>query len=95
MKEYLDPIFNAATADEVCSALQNALDSLKANNYLNKLPDYYDRIAARSPSEIQKWFDKMKDDDQAQEEGNLKEVYGLVDAALRQLRRCGFHRDPS
>jgi hypothetical protein len=92
MKDYLDPIFSAATTDQVCVALQSALDSLRGKNYLAKLPDYYEEIAARNPTEIQDWFDEMKDDDQAKEEGNLKEVFGLFDAALQQLRKLGFHR---
>ena len=92
MKDYLDPIFNAATTDEVCRSLQMALDALKAKKYLAELPDSYEGIAARKPDEIQNWFDKMKNDSQLKEEGNLREVYGLFDAALRQLRRYGFHR---
>ena len=48
MKVYLDPIFDAATTDEVCRSLQMALDSLKTKNYLAELPDSYEKIAARS-----------------------------------------------
>lgn len=92
MKDYLNKIFGAATIDEVCAELQKALDSLKAKKYLTKLPDYYEDIAARSPTEVQDWFDEMRDDDQTNEEGNLKEVFGLFDATLRKLRELGFHR---
>ena len=91
MKEYLDAIFSAKTTDQVCASLQKALDSLKAKKYLEKIPDYYEDIAARNPAEVEEWFDEMKDDEQALEEGHLKEVYGLFDAALRQLRKLGFH----
>ena len=93
MKEYLDPIFNAKTTDEVCRALQKALDSLRAIKYFDKVPDYYEEVKAGSPVEVQEWFDDMKDDEQAQEEGNLKEIYGLYQAALQQLSRLGFHRE--
>lgn len=95
MKAYLDPIFDAATTVEVCRSLQMALDSLKAKKYLAELPDYYEGIAARSPDEIQNWFDKMLNDSQIKEEGNLREIFGLFDAALQQLRRYGFHRTSS
>lgn len=93
MKEYLDPIFNAKTTDDVCRTLQNALDSLRAKKYFDKVPDYYEEVAAGSPAVIQEWFDEMKDDEQAQEEGNLKEIYDLYQAALRKLRELGFHRE--
>lgn len=93
MKEYLDPIFSAKTTDEVCRALQKALDSLRAKKYFDKVPDYYEEVSAGSPTEIQEWFDDMKDDEQTQEEGNLKEIYGLYQAALQQLRKLGFHRE--
>ncbi len=92
MKEYLDPIFSAKTTDDACRALQKALDSLRAKKYFEKVPDYYEEVAAGSPTEIQEWSDEMKDDEQAQEEGHLKEVYGLFQAALSQLRKLGFHR---
>lgn len=93
MKEYLDPIFSAKTTDDVCRALQKALDSLKAKKYFEKVPDYYEEVAAGSPTEIQEWFDEMKDDEQAQEEGNLKEIHDLYQAALQKLRELGFHRE--
>ena len=93
MKEYFDPIFNAKNEEGICQSLQLALDKLKSIKYLDVLPSQYHEIAARNPIEIQSWFDKMKVDEQAEEEGNLKEVFGLFDAALRQLRRYGFHRE--
>jgi hypothetical protein len=77
MKDYLDRIFSAKTTDEVCTALQKALDSLRAKKYFAKISDYYQEIGAGSPTEVQEWFDEMKDDDQANEEGNLKEIYGV------------------
>ena len=92
MKEYLDPIFRAKTTNEVCIALQNALDSLRAKKYFDEVPDDYEEVTANSPTEIQRWFDEMIYDEQAQEEGNLKEVYGLYQAALGKLREFGFHR---
>ena len=95
MKKYLDPIFSASTIEGVCAALQSGLDSLRAEDYLAELPDYYENISARTAIEIQEWFDEMRDDDQATEEGNLKEIFDLFDAALRQLRKCGFHRNTS
>jgi hypothetical protein len=57
------------------------------------IPDYYQEITAGSPAEVQEWFNEMRDDEQAEEEGNLKEIYGLYDAALRRLRELGFRRD--
>lgn len=93
MKDYLDPIFGAETTGSVCVALQTAIDSLRAKKYFATVPDYYQDISAGSPAEVQEWFDEMRDDEQAEEEGNLKEIYGLYDAALRRLRELGFHRD--
>jgi hypothetical protein len=93
MKVYLDPIFSAKTIGEVCAALQTAIDSLRAKKYLANIPDYYQEITAGSPAEVQEWFDEMRDDEQAEEEGTLKEIYGLYDAALRRLRELGFRRD--
>jgi len=92
MKAYLDKIFNAVTIDQVCAELQNALDSLRSKNYLDELPDYYEDISARSPTEVQDWFDEMKDYPQADQEGHLKEIFDLFSAALSTLRRLGFHR---
>jgi hypothetical protein len=92
VKEHLEPIFQAKNIDEVCAALQAALDALRAKNYLAKLPDYYDAIAARGPGEVQEWFNEMRNDDQAKEEGNLKEILGLFHVALGQLRELGFSR---
>ena len=57
------------------------------------MPDYYEEVTASSPAEIQEWCDEMKDDEQASEEGNLKEIYGLYQAALQKLRELGFHRE--
>jgi len=93
MKDYLDPIFRAKATDEVCLALRRALDSLRAKQYFDKVPDFYEEVAAGSPAEIQEWFDEMKDDEQAKEEGNLKEIFGLYQAALQRLRELGFHRE--
>ena len=95
MKNYLDPIFSASTIEEVCTALQSGLDSLRAKDYLAELPDYYENISARTAIEIQEWFDEMRDDDRATEEGNLKEIFDLFGAALQELRKRGFHRDSS
>lgn len=93
MKDYLDPIFDASNEEGICQSLQTALNKLETIKYLDGLPEHYQELAARTPIEIQDWFDKMKVDEQAEEEGNLKEVFGLFDAALRQLRRHGFHRE--
>lgn len=38
MKDYLAPIFAATTTNEVCAALQRALDSLRANKYFGNGP---------------------------------------------------------
>jgi hypothetical protein len=94
METYLVKIFSATTTDEVCKQLQSALDSLRARDYLAKLPDDYERISAESPDQVQDWFDDMKADKQTEEEGPLKEVYGLFDAARSRLRKLGFHRKP-
>ncbi len=93
MKTYLDPIFSANTTDEVCDALQAAIDSLRAIKYMAEVPDRYQEITAGNPAEVQDWCDKMRDDVQANEEGNLKEIYDLYGAALNRLRKLGFHRD--
>ena len=92
MNTYLDTIFNAKTTDEVCNSLQKALDSLRANDYFKTIPDCYENINAENPAMVQEWFDKMRDDERAEEEGNLKEIYGLYQAALQKLREYGFHR---
>jgi hypothetical protein len=94
VKEFLDPIFDASNENEVCESLQAALDKLKERKYLNAFPERYKEIKAQSPIEIQKWFDKMMNDRQTDEEGNLKEVFELFRAALQQLRQHGFHREP-
>ncbi len=93
MKSYLDPIFNAKSTDDVCSALQAAIDSLRGKNYFSKIPDDYEEIAAGSPADVQKWCDEMRDDNRAEDEGNLKEIYGLYQGALSRLRELGFHRE--
>lgn len=92
MKEYLDPIFNASDEEGVCRSLQISIDKLKARKYMDELPECYKNLTAQSPIDIQDWFDKMKVDRQAEQEGNLREVFGLFGAALQQLRKHGFHR---
>ncbi len=93
MEKYLNNIFAADSIHNVCVALQLAMGKLRANGYLNKLPNEYDAISADHPEDVQNWFDYMLADQRAQEEGNLREVKDLFDAALRQLRRYGFHRN--
>ena len=93
MKTYLDAIFNAKTTDEVCNSLQASLDSLRDKNYFANIPDYYENIKAENPIVVQEWFDEMRVDEQAEEEGNLKEIYGLYHAAINKLREYGFHRE--
>ena len=92
MKAYVDKIFAATTIQDVCNALQTALNDLRASGYLAEIDDYYENIAARTPDQVQAWFDDMHDDAQSSAEGPLKEVCGLFDAALGQLRKFGFHR---
>lgn len=93
MNDYLGPISDADSPSEVCVALQAAVDSLRAKNYFSSVPDYYQEITAYNTADVQGWFDEMRDDKQAEEEGNLREIYGLYDAALRRLRELGFHRE--
>jgi hypothetical protein len=93
VNDYLGSIFGADSTDEVCYALQAAIASLKSNNYFSKVPDCYQELTASSPDDVQEWFDEMRDDEQAEEEGNLREIFGLYDAALRRLRELGFHRE--
>lgn len=93
MKEYLDQIFSANTTDEVCVALKTAIDTLRSNQYFSSVPDYYNKISSGSPTIVQEWCDEMRDDEQAKEEGNLKEIYGLFQGALSRLRELGFHRE--
>lgn len=93
MKEYLDPIFSAKTTDDVCAALQVAIDSLKSKQYFSIISDYYEKMNSESPKVVQEWCDEMRDDEQAKEEGNLKEIYGLYQGALSRLRELGFRRE--
>lgn len=93
MNDYLGPIFGADSTGEVCHALQAAIASLKAINYFSEVPEYYQELTASSPDDVQNWFDEMRDDGQTEEEGNLREIFGLYDAALRRLRELGFHRE--
>jgi hypothetical protein len=92
LKKYIDLIHEASDVDEVCNQLHIAICSLRDMRYLNDLPDGYDDIDAGTPEDVESWFDIMKDDSRAREEGNLREIYGLFDAALRRLRKLGFHR---
>ncbi|MDY6993805.1 MAG: hypothetical protein SVR94_14550 [Pseudomonadota bacterium] len=93
MKEYLDQIFDAKTIDDVCTALQKSLSTLRDKEFFKNVPAHYENITATNPVDIQDWFDEMKNDEQVGEEGSLKEIYGLYQAALQQLRRLGFHRE--
>jgi len=94
MEIYYDAIFSADSVAAVCDRLQNALNTMRAAGYLAKLPDYYEDIAAKDPKEVQDWFDDMKEDERAAEEGPLNEICDLFEAALWQIRKLGFHRDP-
>lgn len=93
MKNYLEPILSATTISDVCVALQKALDSMKANNYFADIPEYYQQFSARDPKDVERWFDDMEDDVRTEEEGNLKEIHGLYDAALQRLEDLGFQRE--
>jgi len=93
MKTYLDAIFGAKTTADVCSELQDALDALRKNGYLEKLPNDYEDVSANDPDDVQDWCDGMRDDKRAKEEGHLREIYDLFTAALSRLRDLGFHRE--
>ena len=93
MERYLTRIFGAKSTDTVCGALQSGLNDLRKNGYLDRLSDFHENMTANNANEVQEWFDEMNDDPQNREEGPLKEVYGLFQAALSQLRKLGFHRE--
>ncbi len=92
MTNHLDRILDAATIDEVCAELQRVLDSCQKAGYVNQLPEDYQDIGARSPSEVQDWYEYLKEDERAREEGALGKIRGFFFAASRELRGFGFHR---
>jgi hypothetical protein len=92
MKKYFGLIRAASTTEEVCAALEGALAALRAGDFFDEIPDYYQVITATSPDDVQNWFDDLKIDGQIEEQGALKAIYDLYHAALAKLRELGFHR---
>ena len=94
MKEHLDRIFGAEnTTAAICEALQAGIDNLRQSGYLKQLSEFYENIAATTPEEVQGWFDDMANDPKVKEEGALKDVCELFQAALGRLRQAGFRRN--
>jgi hypothetical protein len=83
---FLEPIFRATTSHDVCVAVQQALDSLKASGNLLSMPESCMDISATNPELVRAWFNVIRYDARVEEEGPVRKTYDLFGAALERLR---------
>lgn len=85
--EYIVNIFNAKSNGQVCALIQKAIVDLKSKNYFDKLPEFYQNIEILNSDDIETYFNEMKQDNYYEEfeEGNMRELFGLFNAAFDRL----------
>jgi hypothetical protein len=82
---FFEPIFCATTSHDVCVAVQQALDRLKANGQLFSIPEYGADISAANPEVVRAWFNVIRYDARVEEEGPVRNIFDLFGAALERL----------
>ena len=86
MPRFLEPIFRAKTSQDVCGAVQQALDSLEANGQLFSISEYGVDISAANPEVVRAWFNVIRYDARVEEERPVRKIFDLFGAALERLR---------
>ena len=90
----IDKILDATSEVDLCEHLREYIGTLKNPRSLRKLPESFHDLTAENASDIEGWYEALRDAPETQNPSNpIKDVYDHYHAAIQTLRRLGLRHD--